>query len=46
MLLFWHYQNLSELDPGVKILYDILTPPLDILTPTKIDDKVLFAFYI
>ena len=28
MLLFWHYQNLSELDPGVKISYDILTPPL------------------
>ena len=50
MLLFWHYQNLSELDPGVKISYDILTPtptfPLDILTPSKIDDKVLFAFYI
>ena len=46
MLLFWHYQNLSELNPGVKISYDILTPPLDILTPSKIDDKVLFAFYI
>ena len=47
MLLFWHYQNLSELNPGVKISYDILTPPpLDILTPTKIYDKVLFAFYI
>ena len=30
MLLFWHYQKLSQLDPGVKILYDILTPPLDI----------------
>ena len=28
MLLFWHYQKLSQLDPGVKILYDILTPPL------------------
>ena len=27
MLLFWHHQNLSELDPGVKISYDILTPP-------------------
>ena len=36
MLLFWHYQNLSELDPGVKISYDILPPPpLDILTPLK-----------
>ena len=35
MLLFWHYQNLSQLDPGVKISYDILTPPLDILTPLK-----------
>ena len=35
MLLFWHYQNLSELNPGVKISYDILTPPLDILTPLK-----------
>ena len=48
MLLFWHYQKLSQLDPWVKISYDILTPPppLDILTPSKIDDKVLFAFYI
>ena len=35
MLLFWHYQNISELDPGVKISYNILTPPLDILTPLK-----------
>ena len=33
MLLFWHYQKLSQLDPGVKISYDILTPPLDIFTP-------------
>ena len=41
MLLFWHYQKVSQLDPGVKI-----SPPLDILTPSKIDDKVLFAFYI
>ena len=30
MLLFWHYQKPSQLDPGVKISYDILTPPLDI----------------
>ena len=36
MLLFWHYQNLSELNPGVKIFWP----------PSKIDDKVLFAFYI
>ena len=35
MLLFWHYQKLSQLDPWVKISYDILTPPLDILTPLK-----------
>ena len=28
MLLFWHFQNLSELDPGVKKSYDMLTPPL------------------
>ena len=36
MLLFWHCQNLSELNRGFKILYDILTPtPLDILTPLK-----------
>ena len=36
MLLFWHYQKVSQLDPGVKILYDILTPsPLDIFTPLK-----------
>ena len=27
MLLFWQYRKLSELDPGVKISYDILTPP-------------------
>ena len=26
----WHYQELSQLDPGVKISHDILTPPLDI----------------
>ena len=37
MLLFWQYQKLSQLDPGVKISYDILTPPspLDIFTPLK-----------
>ena len=29
MRLFWHYQKLSQLDPGVK---NILTP-LDIFTP-------------
>ena len=37
MLLFWHFQKLSQLDPGVKISYDILTP---------LDDKVLFVFHI
>ena len=26
MLLFWHFQKLSQLDPGVKISYDIVTP--------------------
>ena len=26
MILFWNYQKLSQLDPGVKISYDILTP--------------------
>ena len=36
MLLFWHYQKLYQLDPGVKISYDILTPPpLDIFNPLK-----------
>ena len=36
MLLFWQYQKLSQLDPGVKISYDILTlPPQDIFTPPK-----------
>ena len=34
MLLFWTYQKLSQLDPRVKISYDILTPP-DIFTPLK-----------
>ena len=46
MLLFWHYQKLSQLNPGVKISYDILTPPLDIFTSQWIADKVLFAFHI
>ena len=46
MHLFWQYQKLSQLDPGVKISYDILTPP-DIFTPPLIiNDKVLFAFHI
>ena len=31
MLLFWHYQKLSQVDPEVKISYDILTPQPDIL---------------
>ena len=35
MLLFWHYQNLSELDPGVKISYDILNPPSRYFDPLK-----------
>ena len=43
MLLFWHDQKVSQLDPGVKISYDILAPyPLDIFTPLKL----LFAFHI
>ena len=50
MLLFWHYQKLSQLDPGVKISYDILTPPplpsRYFYPPQIIDDKVLFAFHI
>ena len=35
MLLFWHYQKLYQLDPGVKLSYDILTPRLDIFNPLK-----------
>ena len=35
MLLFWHYQKLSQL--RVKISYDILIDP-----PHIINDKVLF----
>ena len=38
MLLFWHYQKVSQLNPGVKISHNILTPPpspLDIFTPLK-----------
>ena len=48
MLLFWHYQKLSQLDPGVKISYDILTPlPSRYFYPPEIiDDKVLFAVHI
>ena len=34
MLSFWHYEKLPQLDPGVKISYDILTP-LDIFNPFK-----------
>ena len=46
MLLFWHYQKLVQLDPGVKISYDILTPPRYFQPTQKIDDKVFFAFDI
>ena len=48
MLLFWHYQKLSQLDLGVKISYDILTPlPSRYFhPPVIINDKVLFAFHI
>ena len=47
MLLFWHYQKLSQLDPWVKISYDILTPPSRYFhPPVIINDKVLFAFHI
>ena len=35
MVLFWHYQKLSQLDPGVKISYIILTPHLDIFKHVK-----------
>ena len=35
MLLFWHYQKLSRLDPWVKISYDILTP-----TPSRYFDPL------
>ena len=45
MILFWNYQKLSQLDPGVKISYDIFDPPLDIFIPCN-NDKVLFAFHI
>ena len=44
MLLFWHYQKVSQLDPGVKISYDILTPsPLDIFTPSKFCFHFIFT---
>ena len=48
MLLFWHYQKLSQLDRWVKISYDILTPlPSRYFNPPQIiDDKALFAFHI
>ena len=46
MVLFWHYQKLSQLDPGVKITYIILTPPRYFQPPEIIDDKVLFTFHI
>ena len=39
MLLFWHYQKLSQLK--VKISYDILTD-----SPKIINDKVLFVAHI
>ena len=39
MLLFWYYQKLYQLDLGVKISYDILTPQQDIL-------HLMFAFRI
>ena len=32
MILFLNYQKLSQLNLGVKISYDILTPSLDIFT--------------
>ena len=35
MFLFWHYQKLSQLDPGVKISYDILTPSRYFHPPTN-----------
>ena len=46
MVLFWHYQKLSQLDPGVKISYIILTPPRYFQPPQIIDDKVLFVAHI
>ena len=48
MVLFWHYQKLPQLDPGVKISYIILTPPPPryFQPPQIIEDKVLFAFHI
>ena len=46
MLLFWHYQKLSQLDPGVKLSYDIW-PPSRYFDPAQIIDyKVLFVFHI
>ena len=46
MLLFWHYQKLSQLDPGVKLSYDILPAPSRYFDPAQIIDyKVLFVFH-
>ena len=40
MLIFKHYQKLSQLNPAVKISYDILTPPPRYFHPAQIiDDK-------
>ena len=37
MLLFWHCQKPSQLDPGVKISYNILTPSRN-FHPQQIND--------
>ena len=44
MLLIFTLPNLSQLDQGVKISYDILTHTHPSLL--LINDKVLFAFHI
>ena len=46
MLSFWHYQKLSQLDPGVKISYDILTPSRYFHPPNESMTKFFFAFHI
>ena len=46
MLLFWHYQKLYQLDLGVKISYNILTPLRYFQPPQIINNEVLFAFHI
>ena len=46
MLLFWYYQKPYQLNPGVKISYDILTPLRYFQPPQLINDEVLFAFHI